>query len=72
MQPKEKKPPMKTGGNDQNGILRQDKKARAFVPGNCFQSGHKIFEQGWIQPKWRTCQFLPSWVSPWCYLQMLE
>ncbi len=32
----------------------------------------RIWKQGQSQPNWSTLQMLPSWVSSWCYQQMLD
>ncbi len=51
---------------------RRGPKARVFVLGNPFQSGLRIWGQGQSQPNWSTFQLLPSWVSSWCFQQMLD
>ncbi len=40
--------------------------------GNPFQLGLRIWGQGQSKPDSRTYQMLPSWVSSWCYQQMLD
>jgi hypothetical protein len=46
--------------------------ARGFALGNPFQLGLRIRGQGQSKPTWRIFQMLPSWVSSWCYQQMLD